>query len=112
MFLIFKEENKDIFEAILDGRKTIETRAMDPRYEGIAQCARVTFSCAGVSFERSVKSVTFFTSIEALLEVYKPEDINPKLHTGEEVRQMYMSFPGYEQRISENGLFAVELENI
>lgn len=112
MLLVFKEENKDIFDAIVDGRKNIETRAMDSRYDDIFQTKSISFTCGKETCERRVKAVTLFASIEELLKVYTPEEINPKLHTTEEITSMYMSFPDCKERIAKGGIFAVELERI
>ena len=66
--------------------------------------------CEKDAFAKTVKSTELFNSIEALLEKYAPEDINPRRRTAKELRDMYHSFPDYEEKIEKHGLIALELE--
>lgn len=109
MFLKFNATNKDIFDCIKDGTKLVETRAATSKYKNVQAGEMVTFSCAGESFEKTIAKVTHFDSIDALLKTYKPENINPKLTTKEEIVKMYHSFPGYKEKIEQSGIIALEL---
>lgn len=108
MLLVFNKINKEIFEMLRDGRKRIETRAATSKYQGIEKGEIITFSCSGERFEKEVKKVTHFTSIDELLKKYKPTDINPTRKTKEEIIEMYHSFPGYKEKIEKEGIIAVE----
>lgn len=110
MKLVFNKENKDIFEMVRDGRKKVETRASTVKYKNMKVGDEMVFSCDGASFQKKISKVSHFMSIDDLLQVYVPSDINPKLHTREEIVEMYHSFPGYKQKIKESGLVAIELE--
>ncbi|MBI5913246.1 hypothetical protein HY839_02265 [Candidatus Azambacteria bacterium] len=57
-----------------------------------------------------MKRAEIFSSIGALLKKYKVKDINPACATGKELRDMYYSFPDYEEKIAKHGLIALELE--
>ena len=108
MQFVFNKNNKDIFEMLRDGNKTIETRAATVKYRKLQAGEIISFSCDGSIFEKTIAKVTHFDSIGSLLKKYKPEDINPKLHTTEEIVTMYHSFPGYEEKIKQSGIVAIE----
>ncbi len=110
MKLVFAKENKDIFQAIKSGKKKVETRAFSPKYKKIEKGMTVTVTCDGESFDKMIGKVEVFKSVEALLQKYNPEDINPRLHTQEEVFAMYDSFTGYTEKIQQFGLIAFALE--
>lgn len=109
MRLVFAKENKDIFEMLHSGSKKVETRAATPKYQKIKVGQTITFSCNGKTFEKDVAKASHFKDIKALLKVYTPEHINPNLHTEREIVAMYHSFPGYEEKIREHGIIAIEL---
>lgn len=109
MIFIFDKENIDIFDAIKSGEKKVETRACSPKYQKIENGDEICFKCEGQEFFRKVKKVSHFKSIDNLLSVYKPEEINPKLKTKKEVIDMYNSFSGYKEKIKIFGIVALEL---
>lgn len=45
-----------------------------------------------------------------MLEHYKPSDINPTIATADELKALYRSFPGYDERLKKYGILAFELE--
>ncbi len=108
--LRFAEINKDIFQAIRDGRKKVETRAGSTKYQKIKSGDVLVLSCSGKKFEKKIQKVRHFSSIKEILKKYKPEEINPKTHSLEETEKMYYSFTGYKEKIKKLGLFAFELE--
>lgn len=110
MRLVFNKINKDIFEALRKGVKKVETRAATAKYKKLEADGVISFSCAGEMFEKKIAKVTQFPSIDALLKKYKPADINPKLKTRDEIVKMYHSFPGYEEKIKEFGIIAIEFK--
>jgi ASC-1-like (ASCH) protein len=110
MILRFNKTNRDIFEAIRDGRKRVETRAATVKYADLEPGETLTFVCDGERFDRTISAVSHFASIDALLEGYAPSQIHPDLTTAEELRALYHSFPGYEEKIAAHGLVAIELE--
>jgi ASC-1-like (ASCH) protein len=110
MRFVINKLNKDIFDAICDGSKKVETRAATVKYKKLEEGTKVSFSCAGEVVEKEIKRITHFDSIDALLKKYKPEDINPKLKTKEEIIDMYHSFPGYKEKIEKEGIVAIEFK--
>ncbi len=106
----FRAENKDIFEVIKSGLKTIETRAGGGKYEGIKDGDYLIFSCEGKKFEREIIKVAKFKTISALVKRYPVKSINPMVKNVLELTKMYESFPGYKERIKQDGILAFELK--
>lgn len=108
--LRFREVDRDIFNAIKDGRKTVETRAATVRYQKAKKGDRVIFVCGKDIFEKRIADAHIFKSVDGLLKKYKVKQINPDVETEKELRKMFYSFPGYREKIKMHGLVAVELE--
>jgi ASC-1-like (ASCH) protein len=108
--LRFREENRDIFQAIKKGKKRVETRAATIRYHKIMEGDEVTLLCGKDKFNKMVKRAYVFKTIMALLKKYTPTEIHPHMKTHTELTKLYYSFPGYKEKIRKNGLIALELE--
>jgi ASC-1-like (ASCH) protein len=108
--LRFRTVNSDIYEAIIDGTKKVETRAATSKYRAIAPGDTVTLVCGSRRSKKTVAKVSLFDSVEALVKQYDPEEINPSISTFEELAAMYESFPGYREKIKKCGLVAFEFE--
>ncbi len=106
----FRAADRDIFEAIVDGRKKIETRAATKKYAGIKAGDIVVLSCGGARCEKSVARVEHFPSVAAILRRHRPKDINPSIRTAAEARAMWAGFPGYTEKIRRGGLVAFHLK--
>lgn len=105
----FRAENEDIFEAILSGKKKVETRAATERYREIKPGDTIILICGKRCAEKKVTKVEFFKSISAILKKYKPQAINPKISTAKEAKEMWESFSGYKEKIKKYGLMAMRL---
>jgi ASC-1-like (ASCH) protein len=108
--LRFAKGNKDTFEHIKAGRKTVETRAGTVRYRDIQKGDMLVCSCDGKKIQKKVKKVSHFKTIAMLIKKYKPELINPGTKTLKEMEAMYYGYPGYKEKIAEYGVLAFELE--
>lgn len=108
--LKFRVVNKDIFEAIRMGEKKMETRAATEKYRKIKAGDMVEFVCGKEEFAKEIKGVEIFKTIGALIKKYKPQQINPKTETEKELRDMYLSFPGYKEKIKKYGLVVWRLK--
>lgn len=93
-----------------DGRKRVETRAATSKYQKLKAGETIEFSCDGERFEKTILKISHFASIDKLLIKFKPTDINPTRKTKEDIVRMYRSFPGYEEKIEEFGIVAIEFE--
>lgn len=108
--LRIRSVDHDIFNAIADGSKVIETRAATSKYREVKVGEILTFICGKERLSKEVRSVEIFRTIGALLKKYRPETINPKFHSEKEVRKMWQRFPGYAEKIKKFGLVAWELK--
>lgn len=110
VILKFRAVNKDIFDAIVLGKKKIETRAGTEKYRNIKMGDVIVLVCGKKRMEKIVKKAERFSSIGAILKKYKPETINPNTHTSKEARDMWYSFPEYKEKIKKFGLVALTLQ--
>lgn len=109
VILRFREENRDIFYAIRNGIKKVETRAGSKKYQNIEVGDVLILSCGDEKIEKTVIRLSKFNTITDLLLFYKPEEIVPGVYIKEELEKIYHSFPGYEEKIKEFGIVAFEL---
>lgn len=107
--LRFRAVNRDIFNAIRNGKKKVETRAASIRYLNIKAGDKVTLVCGKTHFEKEVRRVRKFPSVRALTRVYRPASINLKCRTTKELETMYFTFPGYREKLKRHGIVALEL---
>ena len=109
MILRFRAVDRDGFNDIKAGRKKIETRAATKKYVDIKSGDIVKIVCGKDSIEKKVKKVTIFKSIQDMLRRYKPNEINLKAESEEELMKMYNNFLNYREKIKEHGIIAMEL---
>ena len=109
MILRFRAVDRDGFNDIKAGRKKIETRAATKKYVEIKAGDILKIVCGKDYLEKKVKKVTIFKSIPDMLKKYRPNKINPKTKTEEELTKMYYSYPNYKEKIKEHGIIAMEL---
>ena len=109
VFFIAAKE-KAIFDALVSGNKSVETRAGTPRALLVQEGDIAVFLCGKERLEKKVRKVSHFSSIEEMLKSYSPGDINPAVDNPEDLKAMYMAFPGYEDKIKQYGIAAFELE--
>lgn len=109
IILRIRTVNRDIFEAIRDGRKRVETRAATERYANIKAGDKLILVCGKNRLEKQVKRAAIFKTVSALLSKYKIVDVNPYAKSAKELREIYYSFPGYKEKIKKFGLVALEL---
>ncbi len=108
--LRFRAVNRGIFDAIKSGRKKVETRAATKRYQSIVYGDILRMVCEKSEFKKKVLAVKKFRSIRAMLNKYKPADINPDCKTASELEKIYYSFPGYREKTKKYGLVVLELK--
>jgi ASC-1-like (ASCH) protein len=108
--LRFRSVDKPTFDAIQLGTKSIETRAATTKYYDIKPGDVLVFSCRGENFEKKVKDVQHFDSIEVMLKTIDLKKIMPEATSLKEAENIYYSFPGYKEKIAESGLLAFSLE--
>ncbi|MBU1255762.1 ASCH domain-containing protein [Patescibacteria group bacterium] len=107
--LPIRQIDRVTYNLIESGEKRVETRAAGPRYKDIKNRDIVVFKCGKDSFERIVKKVQKFKSVDEMLDHYDVKDINPRVSTIEELKSMYNSFYSYTEKIRKYGIIAFEL---
>lgn len=108
--LKIRQLDKVVFDAINNGQKTVETRAATAKYRRIKVGDTLVFVCGGDRLERRVGSVAMYPSIEKMAAAIDFQSIMPFVDSAGDMRGIYHSFPGYQEKIQENGLVAFRLE--
>jgi len=108
--LRFRARDKEIFEAIKSGAKTVETRAGTAKYQNVKVGNSLICVCGGEKLEKSIAAFTIFKTPEALVKKYKPRSIHPAATSLADLLKMWHSFPGYKEKIAQFGIAAFELK--
>jgi ASC-1-like (ASCH) protein len=103
-------KQREIFDFLKSGEKSVETRAATPHNLRAQAGDIAVFLCKPDRLERLILRATHFKSIQDMLKVYRPEQIHPHITTQEALEQMYVSFPGYTEKLGSVGILALELE--
>lgn len=104
--LVFREVDKTDFETIVDGRKTIETRAATPKYRKVAVGDELVIRCGKDTIVKVVKRVEIYPSIDELLAGVGLNNVMPLVKNVEQAKQEWYSYPGYRDKIAQHGLVA------
>ncbi|KKR88574.1 MAG: hypothetical protein UU85_C0004G0145 [Candidatus Wolfebacteria bacterium GW2011_GWA2_42_10] len=108
--LKIRAQDRDIFKAIKNGKKKIETRAATEKYRELKINDVIMFVCGKEILKKKIKSAENFKTISALLKKYKPQQINPRIKIEKELRKMWYSFPNYRKKIRKHGLVVWKLK--
>ena len=110
IILRFRAQDKEIFNAIKDGRKTVETRAGTVKYQKVQAGDSVVCVCGKEKLEKEIAAFAIFKTPEALAKKYKVQNIHPAAASLEDLLKMWHSFPGYQEKIAKFGIAAFELQ--
>lgn len=105
--LRMRAADEDIFEDIIAGRKTVETRAASVRYKDIKPGDGLIFVCGKRSLSRTVKKLKVFPSLEAMAEEIPIKEVMPGAADLEAMRKVYAHFPGYKEKLEHFGILAL-----
>jgi|SRR3989344_5459261 len=108
--LRFRAVDKDNFDEVKSGIKSIETRAGTIKYQPIAVGDTLTFICEKERLTKKVVKKFHWPSIDAMVEEVNFKSIMPLVESVDEMKKVYMSYPDYEKKIKEHGLLGFELE--
>lgn len=108
--LRFRAVDKDNFEELHSGAKSVETRAATVKYEPIQEGDALTFVCGKASFTKRIREKRHFKSIGAMVKEIPFKKIMPSVASVAEMRRAYASYPGYAEKIKKSGLFAFKLK--
>ena len=107
--LKFRATDKDNFEEVRDGSKSVETRAGTTRYQPIEVDDTLVFVCGDESFSKRVAKKFHWSSIDAMVKEVDFKKVMPSVKSVEEMKIVYFSYPDYENKIKEHGLLGFEL---
>jgi ASC-1-like (ASCH) protein len=109
--IVFRECDRDKFEEIVDGTKTIETRAATAKYTSIKAGDELTFTCGYSEITKIVTKVEHFNSLEEMFSALPLNQILPSAKNIDDAQKVYSSFPGYKEKIETSGILAFHLSS-
>src|SRR3989344_6687396 len=102
--LRFRVVDKDNFDEVKNGIKSIETRAGTIKYQPIEVGDTLTFVCGQELCVKKVTKRLHWSSIDAMVKEVGFKKIMPLVKSVDEMKKVYMSYPDYEKKIKEYGL--------
>jgi ASC-1-like (ASCH) protein len=110
--LPFQATDKQMFDDIKSGLKSIETRAGTVAYQKIVEGDTLTFTCGKDKLVKVVKEVRHYNSLDEMFNELDLKDIMPRVESIEEAKKIYYSFTGYRERLERDGVLAFSLGNV
>lgn len=107
--LTIRGTDRQFFELIKFGEKTIETRAATDKYRRIKAKDILIFKCGKNKLEKAVTRVHHFRTIEDLAGSLDLRKIMPFVSSIKQAKLVWYSFPGYQEKIRKYGLVAFEI---
>jgi ASC-1-like (ASCH) protein len=107
--VVFREVDRDKYNEVAAGLKTIETRAATVKFKDIAKGDKLKFVCGQDSFEKLVASAKHYSSIDEMLAELPYKKILPSAKNRADVYKIYWSFPSYQKKIENYGIMAFRL---
>lgn len=104
--LRFRAVDKKNFDQVKDGSKPVETRAGTIKYQPIQVGDELVFSCDGEKFSKKIFKKEHYKNIDAMVKKIPFKKIMPDVGSVIEMKKIYASYSGYEQKIKEFGIFA------
>jgi ASC-1-like (ASCH) protein len=108
--LRFRAKDKINFEEVRSGIKEYETRAGTVKYQPIEVGDTLIFTCNGDTFSKIITEKYAWPDIDAMVKEIPFKKINPSVDSVEEMKKVYASYPGYEEKIKEFGLLGFKLK--
>lgn len=107
--LEFREVDRERFDEVKSGVKSIETRANTEKYQTIDNGDAIMFSCGSDVFTKKVVRKYHWLTIEEMLEDVPLFKVMPDLTSIEQVRDRYNSYPSYDVKLKKYGILGLEL---
>jgi len=107
--LRFRAVDRARFDEVRSGLKSVETRAATVKYQPIEVGDTLTFVCGEEQFVKEISKKFHWASVDAMVKEIDFKKIMPAVDSVEEMKGVYASYPGYEEKIREFGLFGFEL---
>jgi ASC-1-like (ASCH) protein len=106
----FRAVDKNNFDEIKNGSKSVETRAATEKYQKIKSGDSFVIVCGKSRMNKTIKRARHFRTISALIKTVGLKKVMPDVSTIEEAKRRWNSYPGYKEKIKQHGLMAFELE--
>ena len=107
--LVIREQDRNVFDDIVQGRKIIETRAATPKYQSVRVGDWFTFVCGPDSVSKSIAGIAWYENIDDLYEHVSVEKVLPSAGSIEAAKRIHLGFPGYQDKLATYGVMAFEL---
>lgn len=107
--LRFRQVDRNNFEEVRDGSKSIETRAATIKYRPIEVGDTLTFVCGKDRFIKTISKKYHWAGIDEMLKEVPLKKVMPSVSSVEDMKKTYASYPGYDLKIRELGLLGFEL---
>ena len=107
--LVFREVDRDKYQMLVDGRKTVETRAATVKYRGLEAGDEIIAKCGPDKHVSTIVKSRHFTTVDELFKAYDYRQILPSAKNLQEAKDMYSAFPGYKVKIAKFGIMAFEI---
>jgi ASC-1-like (ASCH) protein len=108
--LKFRQIDRDNFDELKAGIKSVETRAASTKYQTIAKGDTLIFVCGKEKFSKKITKRSHYKSVSSLLKAVPFKKIMPNCKSKKEVEEVYYSYPNYKEKIKEFGVLAFELK--
>lgn len=107
--LRIRTADRQVFDDLQSGRKTIETRAATPKYQKLVAGDTLTFVCREERLVMTVKETLHWKSVESMARAIGWQKVMPHASSLKEVKETYASYPGYTEKIREHGIAGFRL---
>lgn len=107
--LRFRAIDRDNFDEVKAGVKVVETRAASIKYQPIEVGDTLTFVCGEEKLVKRVAKKFHWSSIDAMVAEIDFKKVMPNVVSIDDMKNVYSSYPGYDEKIKEHGLFGFEL---
>lgn len=106
----FDEADRARFDEVKEGRKKIETRAPNEKYDSIKEGDEIMFKCGDAQpFTKKVTKIYRWPTVETMFSEVSLEEVMPGLLTIEEAKNRYATYRGYTERIEKGGILGFRL---
>ncbi len=110
--LSYPTADKENFEAIRKGIKSIETRPGISKYKMIKVGDTITFTCNGAHFTKEVVKRYHWPSPEALVREVHFKKVLPSANTTNETEGAFENDPEYTENMATWGMFGFGLSAV
>jgi ASC-1-like (ASCH) protein len=105
----FRVVDRDKFNEISTGKKSIETRAATIKYKKVKVGDRLTIICGSDQIVKEVVRIEHYRSIEDMFKKINYSKILPSVKSAKEAIRVFYSFPDYKIKIKQYGILAFYL---